>query len=436
MKQNNKYFDIQYIHRLKDGDESAFEVVYEYYKNHVFYMGMQLFNRDRERAKDLVQNTFSEVYLNIGKLKSAEAFFVWMSQIAYRQGCNMLRYQSKDSGYYTTNVEEDFVEQYVQDDQQKDVLSELQRKEAIEIILEGLQEMDEDRRLVGYLRYFEELSLKEISEITGMPNNTIGSHLHRIKGKLKKQLEAKGFTSASCLSLLLVPNLISYFHAFVSLDEPLGDHNVDKVKQNVESEVKKQKNNSWISISKVVLGLAIVIPVGVIGYDKATTSLPVNNLENPAITAVQYNKKLTNKPVKIEVETDSINYDAILLDNTTDLVVVKNGTYEIQLMKDGKVTDATKITINNIDRDVPIVTNEVFEEAYIIFTIQDEQSGVNFENIKFLVNGIESSDFTIDKNKGSVKVPFFETKDSKLVIEDIAKNILDVNINSYKISAN
>lgn len=435
MEQEKKYFDIQYIHKFQHGDEHAFEVIYEYYKQHIYYMGMQFFHHDNERAKDLVQNTFSEVYRNIKKLKSAEAFYVWMNQIAYHQCCNMLRYHAKDISYYTVKVDEEYVEQYIPDDKQKDLLLEMQKKDAVDIVFASLNQMDEDKRLVGYLRYFEELSLKEISEITGMPENTVGSHLHRIKAKLKQQLEKKGFNSATCFSMLLVPNLISYYHEFVALYPPLPNLMVKDIKQYEKKITQNSVEKMWMKGAKVVLGVSIALPIMSVASVQQQHQRDENGIANTEISSVTYNQQLTNQPVSIEVETTSQEYDVILLNNSSNLIATTNGSYQIQLMKKGKLLDSEELMITNIDRDIPEVIKEEFIGSNLVLTLSDDLSGVNFKTITYYINNEISDQINIDETQHTIRVPIKEPKDARLEVSDFAGNILKVNINTYINSA-
>lgn len=435
MKSDNNYLDIQYVNRFRNGDEAAFEVIFKHYKNHIYYMGMQFFHHDSERAKDLVQNTFSEVYTHIGKLKSSEAFYVWMNRIAYRQGCNMLRYHSKDSTYYTTDTEETFMETQVSDNQKVDIVTEIQKKEAIEIILSSLNEMEEDKRLVGYLRYFEELSLKEISEITGMPENTVGSHLHRIKAKLKKTLISKGFTSSSCLGLLMVPNLISYFHDFVNMDAPVQGISTDSVKIKAKKYTTKSMDMKWMNIAKATLGFTTVLSVTSVAVIPMVKQNDTQTLEAAEFTNITYNQEITNAPVSITVKTSSQNYDAILLNDSADLTAKSNGTYELNLMKNGAVIDSEYITITSIDRDIPQVVNEAYIDDDIVFTIRDDLSGVNFDTVRYFEQDGVSIQVEKDEILGTITLPVEERRDARLQVTDFAGNVLEVKINSYKKSA-
>jgi RNA polymerase sigma-70 factor (ECF subfamily) len=54
----------------------------------------------------------------------------------------------------------------------------------------AIAKLDEDQRLLILLRDVEELAYEEICEITGLPEGTVKSRLHRARVSLKALLEA------------------------------------------------------------------------------------------------------------------------------------------------------------------------------------------------------------------------------------------------------
>ena len=57
----------------------------------------------------------------------------------------------------------------------------------------AMSKLNEKERTVVLLFYMEDQSLKEISGITGMPENTVKSHLSRARGNLSNHLNTIGY---------------------------------------------------------------------------------------------------------------------------------------------------------------------------------------------------------------------------------------------------
>jgi RNA polymerase sigma-70 factor (ECF subfamily) len=54
---------------------------------------------------------------------------------------------------------------------------------------EAIAALDEEHRTLVVLRDVEELSIEEICEITGLPDGTVKSRLHRARLVLRKKLQ-------------------------------------------------------------------------------------------------------------------------------------------------------------------------------------------------------------------------------------------------------
>lgn len=58
------------------------------------------------------------------------------------------------------------------------------------LLLRALRRLPDDLQLAVELRYWEELSLEEISEVVDAPLNTIKTRLHRARGRLATEIRA------------------------------------------------------------------------------------------------------------------------------------------------------------------------------------------------------------------------------------------------------
>ena len=64
----------------------------------------------------------------------------------------------------------------------------LEAAELERLMQEAIAELEEDHRLLVILRDVEELSYDEIGEVTGLPEGTIKSRLHRARMNIKDYL--------------------------------------------------------------------------------------------------------------------------------------------------------------------------------------------------------------------------------------------------------
>ena len=65
----------------------------------------------------------------------------------------------------------------------------MEAAESQAILQRAIGALDEEHRLLVILRDVEELSYQEIGEITGLPEGTIKSRLHRARLAIKEELD-------------------------------------------------------------------------------------------------------------------------------------------------------------------------------------------------------------------------------------------------------
>ncbi|MPM04819.1 ECF RNA polymerase sigma factor SigW [bioreactor metagenome] len=163
------------IVNLKKGREDAYRQIVEEYGNRLLRT-CYLILKDREEAEDVVQETFIKVFRNIDSFRENSGLYTWIYTIALNLSRDRLR---KKQDMFT--IEVDLVgNNDVEYEVEKSIDKELLRKELFEI--------NSLYREVLVLFYFEELSIKEISNLLNEKEGTIKSKLSRGRDILKESL--------------------------------------------------------------------------------------------------------------------------------------------------------------------------------------------------------------------------------------------------------
>lgn len=163
------------VKNLKKGREDAYRQIVEEYGNRLLRT-CYLILKDREEAEDVVQETFIKVFRNIDSFRENSNLYTWIYTITLNLSRDRLR---KKQDMFTIEVElvgNNDVEYEVE----KSIDKELLRKELFEI--------NSLYREVLVLFYFEELSIKEISNLLNEKEGTIKSKLSRGRNILKESL--------------------------------------------------------------------------------------------------------------------------------------------------------------------------------------------------------------------------------------------------------
>ncbi|MEL7607835.1 MAG: sigma-70 family RNA polymerase sigma factor [Sedimentibacter saalensis] len=163
------------IVNLKKGREDAYRQIVEEYGNRLLRT-CYLILKDREEAEDVVQETFIKVFRNIDSFRENSGLYTWIYTIALNLSRDRLRKKQDMLALEDEQVGNSDVDYEVE----KGIDRELLRKELFSI--------NPLYREVLVLFYFEELSIKHISNLLNEKEGTIKSKLSRGRSILKKGL--------------------------------------------------------------------------------------------------------------------------------------------------------------------------------------------------------------------------------------------------------
>lgn len=163
------------IKGLRKGKEDAYRQIIEEYGNKLLRT-CYLILKDREEAEDVVQETFIKVFQKLDTFKENSSFFTWIYAIALNLCRDRLRKKQDMLTLEDEWVGENDVEFHVE----KNIDREILRKEIFD--------MNSLYREVLVLFYFEELSIKEISNLLNEKEGTIKSKLSRGRNILRESL--------------------------------------------------------------------------------------------------------------------------------------------------------------------------------------------------------------------------------------------------------
>lgn len=127
--------------------------------------------RNEEDAMDIVQEVAYKALKNERKLRKPEFLSTWLYRVTVNTSLDFLRRSRRESAGAA-----------VPEDGRSDDYSRLD-------LFEQLELLDEKSRAVVILRFFEDRTLQQISEITGEGLNTVKTRLYRALQTLKIRLE-------------------------------------------------------------------------------------------------------------------------------------------------------------------------------------------------------------------------------------------------------
>lgn len=177
---------------LCEGDKQALAGLVERYQNDVFRFCLHYLG-DLEAARETAQETFLRVYTARERFDAARVFRPWMLCIARNMCLNILKrrkvvpmesldgYESGDGGavrYLPAAATEHPLESILADERKRQLLN----------IVNGLPQ---EVREVLVMRYFEQMSSREIAEVLETSEGAVRTRIHRALNVLRSKCEKR-----------------------------------------------------------------------------------------------------------------------------------------------------------------------------------------------------------------------------------------------------
>lgn len=179
--------DKNLIDRILSGERNAFSELIEKYKKLVFHIVFQII-RDTEEREDICQDIFIKVYQGLRGFKGDCKLSSWVGRIAYNTSLNHIG-KRHDELWVDVHSQEGLLESVNGNGHQPDHLAAISNYS--EILRIEIGRLPQQQKLIISLYHFDELTYKEISDMTGLPDGTVKSYLFRARQSLKERLERK-----------------------------------------------------------------------------------------------------------------------------------------------------------------------------------------------------------------------------------------------------
>ena len=139
---------------------------------------------DEDDLKDVCQEVFIKVYLNLHKFNFESKLSTWIATITYRLSLNYLKKKKLIS---FSDISDEVILEY--SEPMDTPLQNLQLSEKQSYIHKMVNDLPVQYRTVVTLYHLNDFSYQEIAEITGMPDGTVKSYLFRARKILKDMLK-------------------------------------------------------------------------------------------------------------------------------------------------------------------------------------------------------------------------------------------------------
>ena len=174
--------DKEIIDLYKEGQqERAFREIVDSYSERL-YWHVRRFLCSHEDTDDLLQDIFIKIWSALPSFRGDSQLYTWLYRIATNETLNFLNKQKVRSALQFESLSSKLEEKIDEDPWFNG--DSLQR-----LLMKAIQRLPEKQRLVFTMRWFEELSYEDISEILGTSVGALKASYHFATEKLKTFLE-------------------------------------------------------------------------------------------------------------------------------------------------------------------------------------------------------------------------------------------------------
>ena len=173
--------EVSLIRASLEGDTEAWGEIVSRYKDAVYGLCLG-FMRQPADAEDMSHDAFIRAYENLRRYHLDKRFSTWLFTIASNLCRNRLRYRR----YHPVVAPPD------QMPGGRDPAHAVAREDRHDKVRTALHQLPYPYRAPLVLRYYNDLSYKEIAEVLSLPEGTVKTRIHRAKVQLKQVLEKDG----------------------------------------------------------------------------------------------------------------------------------------------------------------------------------------------------------------------------------------------------
>jgi RNA polymerase sigma-70 factor (ECF subfamily) len=169
---------------IQSGNRDALTPLYSRYAGKLYGYFFRMLGGDKAQAEDFTQDVFGKIIEKPGLYDPQRSFSTWLFTLAANLCKNEYRKRAHRNKIHTSADAS-----HVPGLRAEDLARDIDMNTFMEALNLALSEMDEIKRSTFLLRFQQELSIKEIAEITESEEGTVKSRLFYITKHLSQQLK-------------------------------------------------------------------------------------------------------------------------------------------------------------------------------------------------------------------------------------------------------
>ncbi len=191
MKKQTNATDETLVALYAQGNNEAFDILLNRYKDRL-YAYIYYTVRNEELAEDIFQETFTKAIVTIqqGRYNENGKFPAWLTRIAHNLIIDCFR-QEKQENLVSCDEEERYLLNNIRLSEGT-VESEIVNHQILSDVRRLIKHLPDEQREVVHMRFYQDLSFKEIAEMTGVSINTSLGRMRYAILNLRRMAEKYG----------------------------------------------------------------------------------------------------------------------------------------------------------------------------------------------------------------------------------------------------
>ena len=184
----NHVCDSVLIDRYKSGNSFSFETLFLRHKQRIFnYINSKTI--DIDVSNDILQETFIKVFslVKTGKYNEQGKFLPWVLRISHNLVMDHFRAIKRSKLNYNNNMNQVFSKLYLEDSiKENNIISD---NTLSKVLTEMIDQLPKSQKQIVKLRFYENLTFKEIAEINNISINTALGRIRYSINNLRKKMD-------------------------------------------------------------------------------------------------------------------------------------------------------------------------------------------------------------------------------------------------------
>lgn len=196
MQTMTKFTDRELVTAYANGDNAAFDILLGRYQKSVFSYILHIV-KDNELANDIFQETFVKIITTIrqGRYEDSGKFSAWLNRVAHNLVIDHFRRQKGENTVSNDETEHDLLNN--KELCEGNIEDEMVQKQLVKDLHKMIHVLPDAQRQVLMMRFYRDMSFKEIAEKTGVSINTaLGRMRYALLNMRKLALDKQLLTPA------------------------------------------------------------------------------------------------------------------------------------------------------------------------------------------------------------------------------------------------